>query len=115
GAMKNLLIFSLGVLACLTACSTSWAGWGKGCSCCNEAGPVYSSGPEDCCACPCEDCGHRGLLGRIKDCICHTSHDCGCAPCAASPCCSSCNTCCEVCPTTCCSCCDDCCPPLRHR
>ena len=132
-AMKKALILTVGTLALLACTSTSRADWTYVAP---SAGPVYSGGPgaccgSPCCPAPCNSCCGRGLLGRIKDRICHTSSDC-CTTSCAPPCGDCCNSCeppcrhpildkirslrcrcspcdsCSQCPTT------DCCPP-RHR
>jgi DNA helicase MCM8 len=140
--MKTLLRTGLGVVALVALSSAGRAQWGApppgpGCDCGYGPPPVYGAapvyggapgvytpGPGVCCSAPCNDCCRRGLLGRIKDRICHSSPACCGTPCCAPPCCPT--TCCAppcctapCCPTTCCSpcgqCCNPCpCEPCRH-
>ena len=134
--MKNLLGISFLLVVLQLSTSASRADWGgpppgPGCDCgYGPAAPVYTAGPgvccsAPCCSAPCDDCCcRRGLLGRIKDRICHSSPACCGTPCCGTPCCGtpccgtrSCGT--PGCGTTCCSPCQSCCnacpcEPCRH-
>jgi hypothetical protein len=118
-AMKNLLRMGLSLAALVVVTSAGRAQWGApppgpGCGCGYGPAPAYSAGPGVCCSAPCDDCCRRGLLGRIKDRICHSSPCCP-TTCCSPPCCST-----PCCPTTCCSPCGQCCnacpcePACRH-